>query len=120
MIGYLSNAILQKFLCPQHLKVSIQTNEQAARKCFLYINGKLQPLGMFACTPVKLNLTTPYDYSHIKSLTFFHEKEQLENIAAQVISSNRKAVFFIQSTERALELYRKFENKIVFMFQRQS
>ena len=81
---------------------------------FLYINGKLQPLDMFACTPAKLNLTTPYDYSHIKSLTFFHEKEQLEKIAAQVISSNRKAVFFIQSTERALELYRKFKNNMVF------
>lgn len=81
---------------------------------FLLINGNLQPLDMFACSPAKLNLTTPYDYSHIKSLTFFHEKEQLENIAAQVISSNSKAVFFIQSTERALELYKRFKDDMIF------
>ena len=81
---------------------------------FLLINGNLQPLDIFACTPAELKLTTPYDYSHIKSLTFFHEKEQLESIAAQVINSNRKAVFFIQSAERALELYRKFKDDMTF------
>ena len=81
---------------------------------FLLINGNLQPLDIFACTPAELKLTTSYDYSHIKKLTFFREKEQLENIAAQVINSNRKAVFFIQSAEKALELYKKFKDDMTF------
>lgn len=59
-------------------------------------------------------ITTPYDYGYIDHLTFFYDTEQLETLAADVISKRKKAVFFIQSGKTAAELYKKFKNNMVF------
>lgn len=59
-------------------------------------------------------ITTPYDYGYIDHLTFFYDTEQLETLAADVISKGKKAVFFIQSGKTAAKLYKKFKNNMVF------
>lgn len=64
--------------------------------------------------PSGLSLFQPYDYDYIKSLTFFYGNDQLEQLTADVIARNSKAVFFIQKAERALELYKKFKDHMIF------
>ncbi len=56
----------------------------------------------------------PYSYGYINTLTFFYGDDQLEHIATEVIQRGGKAVFFIQSTEKALKLYQKFEKSMIF------
>lgn len=56
----------------------------------------------------------PYDYRYINTLTFYYGDDQLEHLASEVIQRGGKAVFFIQSTEKALKLYRKFEKHMTF------
>lgn len=55
------------------------------------------------------------DKNPISSLNFFWSEEQLEKLAEQIISSEEKGVFFIQSAEKAHNLYTKYKDKGLFL-----
>lgn len=55
------------------------------------------------------------DKNPISSLKFFWSEEQLEKLAEQIISNEEKGVFFIQSAEKAHNLYTKYKDKGLFL-----
>lgn len=55
------------------------------------------------------------DETQIESLNFFWNEEQLVNLAEQVISSGKKGVFFIQSAEKARDLYLKYKDRGLYL-----
>lgn len=56
----------------------------------------------------------PITYDFIKSLTFFNLDDTYEMFINECISSNEKAIFFIQSAQKAYELYKKHEDVCIF------
>lgn len=57
----------------------------------------------------------PLDRTQIDNLTFFDDESQFERIAQQVIDAGTKAIFFIQSLQKALNLYKKFSEHSMFL-----
>lgn len=55
------------------------------------------------------------DETQIESLTFFWNKKGLDRLAEQVISSGKKGIFFIQSAEKARDLYLKHKDKGIYL-----
>lgn len=55
------------------------------------------------------------DCNPISSLTFFWKDEQLDVVAKRVITNGEKAIFFLQSAEKALELFRQYKDKGLFL-----
>lgn len=66
------------------------------------------------CGIETINFKLKLDYSFIKKLSFFHEDETMEVFIRKAISNNQKAIFFIQSVEKAYNLYRKFKQHSLF------
>ncbi|WP_072913257.1 DNA helicase [Desulforamulus aeronauticus] len=56
----------------------------------------------------------PIEFKFIKSLTFFNKNETLEKFIEEAIEKKDKGIFFIQSVEKAYNLYKKYENVCLF------
>ena len=56
----------------------------------------------------------PFDFSFIKTLTFFHKDETMEEFLKIGIEKGDKGIFFIQSAEKAYKLYSKYKEYCVF------
>lgn len=56
----------------------------------------------------------PFDFSFIKSLTFFHKDTTIEEFIKEGISKGDKGIFFIQSAEKAYKLYSKHKKYCAF------
>lgn len=56
----------------------------------------------------------PIAHENIKQLTFFNKDETLYEFAKECIEKNDKAIFFIQSAEKAYKLYSKFKKYSLF------
>lgn len=54
------------------------------------------------------------DYSFIRELTFFNKDETMCNFIEECIKNNDKAIFFIQSAEKAYNLYDKYKEHCLF------
>lgn len=61
-----------------------------------------------------INYEIPITYDFIKTLTFFNFDETLESFAEQCIKDDAKSIFFIESAEKAYNLYIKFKDKSIF------
>ena len=57
---------------------------------------------------------TPFDFSFIRQLTFFHKDITMEEFLKEWISKGEKGIFFIQSAEKAYKLYAKHKKDCVF------
>lgn len=55
------------------------------------------------------------DFSHIKSLTFFNDKDSIFTIADYFKKINRKAIFFLQGVQDAYNLYKRFQDCSMFL-----
>lgn len=60
-------------------------------------------------------ITLPICNRQIRSLTYFNNETQMEQIAEQVISNGEKGIFFLSNLEMALSLYRKFKENSLFL-----
>ncbi|NFH99492.1 DNA helicase [Clostridium botulinum] len=56
----------------------------------------------------------PITYDFIKELNFFNTDETLERFIEYLDGTGEKAIFFIQSAEKAYKLYTKFKDKCLF------
>lgn len=56
----------------------------------------------------------PITYDFIKELNFFNTDETLERFIEYLEGSNEKAILFIQSAQKAYDLYTKFKDKCLF------
>lgn len=56
----------------------------------------------------------PITYDFIKELNFFNTDETLERFIEYLDGINEKAIFFIQSAQKAYDLYTKFKDKCLF------
>lgn len=54
------------------------------------------------------------DYSHVSSLTFFQRTEDMDFLAERFIENGEKAIFFIQSAQKAYKLFKKFSKNSLF------
>ena len=54
------------------------------------------------------------NYDFIKKLYFFNKDSTIEEMARNLIEQNKKAIFFIQSAEKAYNLHKKFKNNTIF------
>ena len=70
---------------------------------------------------IDLDFEKDTNANHINSLTFYHpsdktdeEMEMLSDYADEVINKGRKAIFFIQSAEKAYNLYKQFKKHAMF------
>ena len=54
------------------------------------------------------------DYSYVSTLTFFSQYEDMEYLAEKFIFNQKKAIFFIQSAEKAYKLYKKYSQHSLF------
>lgn len=61
-----------------------------------------------------INYELPIDYNFIKTLTFFYKNETLEKFIEECIELNDKAIFFIQSAEKAYNLFKKYKKYCLF------
>ncbi|MBW7572449.1 DEAD/DEAH box helicase family protein [Caproiciproducens faecalis] len=62
--------------------------------------------------PITYTLT--YDYSFIRSLTFYNKEETTEEFLKKAIKNNKKSIFFIQSARKAYSLYQKYKKDCLF------
>lgn len=53
-------------------------------------------------------------YDFIEELSFFYSDETMSNFAKECIETDSKAIFFIQSAEKAYNLYSKFKDNCIF------
>ncbi len=56
----------------------------------------------------------PITFDFIKELLFFNKENSLEQFMNEAIKKNLKAIFFIQSAEKAYELYKKYKKYAIF------
>lgn len=61
-----------------------------------------------------INYIVPLDFSFIKKLTFFNKDSTLDMFMDNAIRKKEKAIFFIQSAEKAYKLYKKYEKYSFF------
>lgn len=61
-----------------------------------------------------ISYNLPINFKHIKRLTFFHHDDSIENLLQDFISRNEKAIFFLQSAEKAYRLYNKYKQYCTF------
>lgn len=54
------------------------------------------------------------DFNFIKKIRFFYEDEVITRLAEEIICKNRKAIFFIQSDEKAYKLHKHFKSNSIF------
>lgn len=56
----------------------------------------------------------PANYNFIESLSFFVKDDILYSLAKNLIKQDTKAIFFIQSAEKAYNLYKKYKKNCLF------
>ncbi len=56
----------------------------------------------------------PIKFKFIKTLTFYMKDETLEYFIENIIYNKNKAIFFIQSVEKAYNLYKKYKDNCLF------
>ncbi|MGL4451786.1 MAG: DEAD/DEAH box helicase [Sarcina sp.] len=56
----------------------------------------------------------PITFNFIENLNFYNSDKTLDSIATEIINKGEKAIFFIQSSEKAYELHKKFEKNSIF------
>ncbi|MGE7216602.1 hypothetical protein ACQKJC_08890 [Priestia koreensis] len=56
----------------------------------------------------------PIDYRFIRSLRFFNKDSTMEEFIKQAIEEKQKAIFFIQSADKAHDLYEKYSKHCLF------
>lgn len=54
------------------------------------------------------------DFNFIKKIRFFYEDEVITRLAEEIVYENRKAIFFIQSAEKAYKLHKHFKSNSIF------
>lgn len=60
--------------------------------------------------PIRL----PRNYGYIDKLTFFTTEDHIEQIANEVIASNKKAIFFLSSAELTYKIYQHHKEHMIF------
>ncbi|CEN94311.1 DEAD/DEAH box helicase family protein [Paraclostridium sordellii] len=61
-----------------------------------------------------LDFNIDIDFNFIKKIRFFSEDEVITRLAEEIVSKNRKAIFFIQSAEKAYKLHKHFKSNSIF------
>jgi superfamily II DNA or RNA helicase len=61
-----------------------------------------------------INYELPITYEFIEELTFFNKDSTLEEFIKEAIERNQKAIFFIESAEKAYRLYEKYKEHCLF------
>ena len=61
-----------------------------------------------------INYKVPITYDFIKTLSFFNKNETLEKFIEECIEGTEKAIFFIESAQKAYDLYKKYEKYCLF------
>lgn len=56
----------------------------------------------------------PVDYEKIKKLRFFNKDSNIEKFIQSAIKNNIKAMFFINDTEKAYQLHKKYQDHTLF------
>lgn len=56
----------------------------------------------------------PANYDFISNLIFFNKDETMDKFIEQAVKENKKAIFFIQSAEKAFKLYNKYKEYCLF------
>ncbi|MGG3987471.1 DEAD/DEAH box helicase family protein [Bacillus smithii] len=61
-----------------------------------------------------INYELPFSYDFIRKLTFFQKDETLDDFIHEAIETKQKAIFFIESAEKAYRLYEKYKDHCLF------
>lgn len=61
-----------------------------------------------------IDYSIPLDFSFIKSLEFYRDKETLFEYLDMAISTNKKAIFFINDTSLAFSLHSRYKDQTLF------
>ncbi|MGK4040911.1 DEAD/DEAH box helicase family protein [Heyndrickxia oleronia] len=61
-----------------------------------------------------INYEIPLDFSFINSLTFYNKDTTLDIFLDEAIKTNEKAIYFIQSAQKAYEFYSKYKDYCLF------
>lgn len=61
-----------------------------------------------------INYELPIDFSFINKLHFYNKDETLNDFIEDIIKTNQKAIFFIQSAEKAYNLHKKYKKHSLF------
>ena len=64
--------------------------------------------------PEAIKYEVPYDFSFINNLTFFHNDNTMRKYLDQWIESGEKAIFFIQSAQKAYSLFAEYRDFSTF------
>lgn len=56
----------------------------------------------------------PSDYSNIKKLNFFYRNDTIVELLDMVMKSKKKGIFFIQSSEEAYKLHKRYPDRTIF------
>ncbi|WP_163581145.1 DEAD/DEAH box helicase family protein [Gracilibacillus saliphilus] len=57
----------------------------------------------------------PFDFSYINLLHFFYKEHTMEEYIKLAIKNNKKSIFFINNTERAYDLHRRYKDHSLFV-----
>lgn len=89
--------------------------EQSATKIFMSATGDYMRNYIKNIKKLDvINYEIPINYDHIKELTFFNLDTTLDMFIKECIKDGDKAIFFIQSAEKAYSLYSKYKDHCLF------
>lgn len=91
-------------------------NQTHATRIFMSATGDNMKRYMNSVRKIKtIDYEIPLDFSFIKMLTFFNKDDTLYSFAEEAVQKNQKAIFFIQSAEKAYKLFKKYEKYSMFV-----
>lgn len=109
---FMSDAIFNKTTDISLNKILEQTNKI---KIFMSATGDFMKQYFNNVKNIKtINYEINIDYDFIGELIFFLKDISIENLLQEIIESDEKAIFFIQSAKKAYNLYKKYSKYTLF------
>lgn len=115
---HIQDALFNKFTDISLDKILEQTD-----KIRIFMSATGSDMCKYITKVKKIDITSysiPSRYDFIKNLVFFNKDDSMEKFIDQAIKENKKSMFFIQSAEKAFNLYNKYKEYCIFNCSKQN
>lgn len=97
------------------ISLNIILQQLSATKIFMSATGDYMKRYLNDIKEIEtIDYELPITYDFIEKLIFYNSDEYLETFIKKVIKNNKKAILFIQSAEKAYDLYKKYKKYCLF------
>lgn len=109
---FMSDASFNKFT---DISLNVILNQVHTNRIFMSATGNHMKRYLKGYREIDtLDYELKFDYSHIKSLEFFYQDATLDEFMQLAIKNKQKAIFFIESADKAYKLHKRYEEYTLF------